>query len=156
MTRGYHEQSHARANPDLRVISAKGHSFGADLECKWCGYPWEMHQSEQTECQSEFATPPLKPRAKAAADLTPRARTAAPPPSADVLRLRDTLAEHKIQFRTIAREIGFTEQMVQRALGAGRYATAVGMVSEVRREAVCVAAREMLRARGVEVGEGPK
>jgi len=116
----------------MRTIPADGHRFDSDLVCRapGCSQSWSEQQLNPMRCGGELAVPYPKPAKR---------------------QTRNPLS-------ILCQEHGVYQGEIQRASGYGAHAVSLVMggkasPSEATSEAVESAARELLRAKGVESGE---
>jgi hypothetical protein len=116
--------------PKHRNVQSHGHKFNADLKCQWCGVDWEAHQLKPRACEGvEVITWPGRERNT---------------PETELSRLCKL---HNVSRRAIKDLACYTEDTVYRAMSL---ATRDKMAAETVR-IIEGAARELLRAKGVEV-----
>lgn len=120
------------ATPRHRQIKGMGHKFNWDIKCQWCGVDWEAHQRRPLKCEGEeVITWPGRERNT---------------PETELSRLCKL---HNVSRRAIKDLAGYTEDTVYRAMSL---ATRDKMGSDTV-AAIEGAARELLAAKGVEIGE---
>jgi hypothetical protein len=116
-----------------RQIKGMGHKFNADLKCQWCGVDWEAHQRKPRACEGvEVITWPGRERHTPETELSKLCKL------------------HHVSRRAIKDLAGYTEDTVYRSMSL---ATRDKMATETVR-IIEGAARTLLRAKGVEIGEG--